>query len=108
MFSIIVCSISPERLSNLSQNIHDTIGVEYELIGIDNRTKKWPIAKVYNEGARQARYPYLFFVHEDVKFHTKDWGQVIIEKLQEPETLPGLETDCRGHGTFMIAILVLS
>lgn len=85
MFSIIVCSISPERLSNLSQNIHDTIGVEYELIGIDNRTKKWPIAKVYNEGARQARYPYLFFVHEDVKFHTKDWGQVILEKLQEPD-----------------------
>lgn len=85
MFSIIVCSISPERLSNLSQNIHDTIGVEYELIGIDNRIKKWPIAKVYNEGARQARYPYLFFVHEDVKFHTKDWGQVIIEKLKEPD-----------------------
>ena len=40
MFSIIICSISPERLSSLSQNIHDTIGVEYELIGIDNRTKK--------------------------------------------------------------------
>ncbi len=85
MFSIIVCSISPERLSNLSQNIHDTIGVEYELIGIDNRTKKWPIAKVYNEGARQARYPYLFFVHEDVKFHTKDWGIAIAEKLAEPD-----------------------
>lgn len=83
MFSIIVCSISPERLSKLSKNIHDTIGVEYEFIGIDNRKLKWPIAKVYNKGAQQAHYPYLFFVHEDVSFHSTNWGEVILTKLQE-------------------------
>ena len=83
MYSIIICSISPERLSRLKANIQETIGVEHEIIAIDNRETHWPIAKVYNEGARRARFPYLFFVHEDVRFHTTGWGEVIAEKLQE-------------------------
>ena len=58
MLSIIICSISPERLQEISQNIHATIGVEHEIIAIDNREKCWSIARAYNEGARQARYPY--------------------------------------------------
>lgn len=85
MLSIIICSISPERMRQLHQNINDTIGVEYELIVIDNRDKKWPIARAYNEGAEKARYPYLFFVHEDVKFHSKNWGQFLEDKLKEPD-----------------------
>lgn len=85
MLSIIICSISPERLQNIKQNIEDTIGVDYELIAIDNRVNNWPIARVYNEGARQARYPYLFFVHEDVIFHNSGWGKAIEEKLDEPD-----------------------
>lgn len=85
MLSIIICSVSSGRLQQISRNIHDTIGVEYEIIAIDNREKKWPIAQAYNEGARQARYPFLFFVHEDVKFHSQDWGAVIEEKLKEPD-----------------------
>lgn len=85
MLSIIICSISPERLQQVSRNIQDTIGVEYEIIAIDNREKKWPIARAYNEGARQARYPFLFFVHEDVRFRSQDWGTVIEEKLKEPD-----------------------
>ncbi len=85
MFSVIICSIYPERLVQVSRNIRETIGVKCEIIGIDNRERNWPIAKVYNEGARRARYPYLFFVHEDVKFHSKDWGKVIADKLDEPD-----------------------
>lgn len=85
MFSIIICSISPERLSQLKANIQKTIGVEHEIIAFDNREKRYPIARVYNEGARQARYPYLFFVHEDVLFHSENWGEVIAGKLKEPD-----------------------
>lgn len=85
MFSIIICSISPERLSRLKENIEETIGVEHEIIAFDNQELKWPIAKVYNEGARRARHPYLFFVHEDVRFHTLGWGEVIAGKLKEPD-----------------------
>ena len=68
MLSIIICSVLPERLRKISQNIDETIGVEYEIVTIDNREKCWSIARAYNEGARQAKYPNLFFVHEDVMF----------------------------------------
>lgn len=85
MLSIIICSVSPERLQRVSQNMHDTIGVEHEIIAIDNREKHWPIARAYNEGARQAHYPYLFFVHEDVMFHSLNWGMAIEKKLKEPD-----------------------
>lgn len=85
MLSIVICSISPERLLSVSQNIHDTIGVDYEIIAIDNRERNLSIAKAYNEGAQQARYPNLFFVHEDVKFHSQDWGRIIEAKLSEPD-----------------------
>lgn len=85
MLSIIVCSISPKYLNELKLNIQQTIGVEYEIISIDNREKHWPIAKVYNYGARQAKYPYLFFVHEDVRLHSDNWGSFIIKKLAEPD-----------------------
>lgn len=84
MLSVIICSISPERLSAIKQNICKTIGqVEIEFIGIDNREKNWPIAKVYNCGAMQARYPNLFFVHEDVEFLNSGWGSIIEHKLSE-------------------------
>ena len=51
MLSIIICSISPERLQAVKRNIQHSIGVEHEFIIIDNREKKWPIAKAYNYGA---------------------------------------------------------
>ena len=85
MLSIIICSVSPERLRKLSANIQETIGVKYEIIAINNQEKKWPIARAYNEGARQASYPYLFFVHEDVIFHSYNWGKIIENKLAEPD-----------------------
>lgn len=85
MLSVIICSISPERLQAIKQNINQTVGVEHEFVVIDNREKKWSIAKAYNFGARIAKYPYLFFVHEDVKFHSQNWGQFIEDKLQEPD-----------------------
>lgn len=84
MLSVIICSISPERLRQVESNIGATIGVEYEVIAIDNRETRWPIARVYNEGARRARYPYLFFVHEDIRFHSQGWGAFIERKLKEP------------------------
>ena len=85
MVSIIICSVSPLLLEDLKQNIAQTIGVEYEIIAIDNREKHWPIAKAYNYGAQQAKYPYLFFVHEDTRLLSDKWGEFIIPKLAEPE-----------------------
>lgn len=85
MLSIIICSISDERLEALKRNIESTVGIEYEIISIDNKVNQWPIAKAYNYGAQSAKYPYLFFVHEDVMFHSIGWGEFIINKLAEPD-----------------------
>jgi len=85
MFSIIICSISPERLQSLEINISQTIGVEYEIIAIDNGERKWPIAKAYNYGASLAKYSNLLFLHEDVSFHSEKWGEFIESKLVEPD-----------------------
>ena len=85
MLSIIICSISSEALNKLKQNISDTIGIEYEIISINNNEKHWPIAKAYNYAAKQAKYPFLFFAHEDIKFHSINWGNIITKKLMEPD-----------------------
>lgn len=85
MISIIICSVSPENLNRTKKNIVDTIGVEHEIIAIDNREKHWPLAKAYNFGANIAKYDYLLFVHEDVLFYTEGWGTIIIKKLSEPD-----------------------
>ena len=83
MFSIIICSISPERAERVRRNVAETIGCPHEVIAIDNRQPGLPLAKVYNEGAARARFPLLAFVHEDVEFHTKGWGALLAAKLQE-------------------------
>lgn len=86
MISVIVCSISPSRLAALRENIVTTIGLEHEFIVIDNNVLKYSIAKAYNIGAEQARYPYLCFAHEDIAFGTQNWGQLLLTQLEKPDT----------------------
>ncbi len=86
MLSIITCSVSPERLQAFKENIAATIGIPYEIIAFDNRQKGFGLTKVYNLCAREARYSYLCFIHEDICFETENWGSVICEKLSEEET----------------------
>lgn len=85
MISVIVCSVSQERLQRLCKNVDETIGVEYEMVAVDNRQLGWPIARVYNEGARRASGRCLLFVHEDVVFHQQDWGRALIGRLASPD-----------------------
>ena len=47
MISFIICSISPERVNCLSNNIKQTIGnTPFEVIAFDNRNTKYGITKV--------------------------------------------------------------
>lgn len=85
MFSIIVCSIKPELATALERNIASTIGVPFEFIAIDNRGTKKGICAVYNEGAQRAKYDYLCFAHEDILFHSQNWGNLIATKLAEQD-----------------------
>ncbi len=85
MLSIIVCSVNSSKLLKLKENIAWTIGnnIEYEIIVENNLTNPRPIAKVYNEAASRAKYPYLLFIHEDAGFISQNWFRLIEPKLKE-------------------------
>lgn len=79
MISVLICSINPDLLIQVKQNIEKTIGVEHEILYYDNRKLNNGICFVYNTLATKAKFPYLCFVHEDVLFQTNDWGKKILE-----------------------------
>ncbi|MCH7396452.1 glycosyltransferase family protein [Belliella sp. DSM 107340] len=78
MISIIVCSVRKDQLEQFQSNVSETIGVPFELISIDNTIDPKSITQVYNEGAKLAKFETLCFVHEDVAFKTKNWGQNLV------------------------------
>lgn len=78
MLSIIICSKNKLLYQALVLNIEKTIGIAYELIKIDNTNNQYNIATAYNKGALQSTYNHLLFLHEDVAFITKNWGQVLM------------------------------
>ena len=86
MLSIIVCSRNAELPEEFIRNIQETIGVDYEVICIDNSESKYSIFSAYNEGFARSKYSYLCFAHEDIIFHTENWGGIIIEHLQDSKT----------------------
>ncbi len=85
--SIIVCSSKQYLVDELKKNIADTIGGNalYEIIVIDNTESPRPLAKVYNEGGRRAKYENLLFIHQDAGFVTKDWLEPIEKQLAAPD-----------------------
>jgi hypothetical protein len=83
MLSIIICSISPEFLARVSENIENTVGCEYELIVHDNRDTNYGICKVYNFCAEKAKYPYLCFAHEDIFIAKEGWGYDLVDYLEK-------------------------
>jgi GT2 family glycosyltransferase len=86
MLSIIVCSQHKKLPQEFIRNIDRTTGVEHEIIHIDNSENKYSIFSAYNHGASLSRYPFLCYVHEDVLFHTQNWGEKIIAHLREEQT----------------------
>ncbi len=83
MITIIVSTYRPDYLKSLEINIQDTINCEYELIAINSQRTKKGICGIYNEGAANAKYDVLCFVHEDVLFKTNNWGNIISKILEE-------------------------
>lgn len=86
MLSIVVCSKNKTLSKDFVNNIINTVGVEYEIIPIDNSGNQYTIFSAYNLGASKSKYPYICFVHEDVLFHSPNWGEKVIEHLQNPNT----------------------
>lgn len=83
MISIIICTRNEGALSSVSLSISETIGVPHEIIGIDNSKGQYGICEAYNMGAAQAKYETLCFMHEDVRFHSVGWGDIVAITLQD-------------------------
>lgn len=74
MISVVICSAQAARLQAVASNIESSIGVEYELIAVDNSVEGRGLCEVYNEGASRATHEFICFVHEDVEFLSVGWG----------------------------------
>ena len=83
MISCIICSRRPDISAELKENIASTIGCEYELVVIDNSKNEYSIFSAYNEGVRRAKGDILCFMHEDIIYHTDEWGKQIEEVFQQ-------------------------
>ena len=77
MLSIIICSTHSTTDDALVSNIAATVGVDYEIVHIDNSQNTYNIFQAYNRGVALAKGDLLCFMHEDVQFHTQDWGKVV-------------------------------
>lgn len=86
MISIVICSRTPRLSDYLNENISYSIGVTYELIVVDNSDKVLSIFEAYNIGVNQAKYPYVCFMHDDIKYHSNNWGQKIISYFDDVQT----------------------
>lgn len=77
MISCIICSHHSDISSKLKDNILKTIGVECELVVIDNSNNSHSIFSAYNEGVRRAKGDILCFMHDDIEYVTQNWGNVV-------------------------------
>ena len=81
MLSLIICSKHKTLDNQLTENIHNTIGdkIEYEIIHIDNSDARYSIFQAYNKGVDIAKGDILCFMHEDIRYHTTNWGEKTIK-----------------------------
>jgi len=117
MISVIISTYKPALFKRVSENIKETIGVEYEIVAIEN-ADRYSICEAYNMGVEKAKYPYLCFVHEDVLFKTGKWGSRLVSMMNNDHSIglvgiagtkfrssypsaigqgPGLSQFLRGH-----------
>lgn len=82
MLSIIICSKDTRLFKSCAENIAQTVGVDYEIVAINNAIENLSITHAYNKGASKAQFDNLVFVHEDVIFHTQDWGVEVVNELR--------------------------
>lgn len=70
----------------LEKNIADTIGVTYEIICIDNSLNRLSIFEAYNIGVAKSIFPLLCFMHDDIEYHSTDWGKLVINHFDDIKT----------------------
>ena len=87
MISVVICSINSTYADQVRKNISETIGVEHEIILMDNTRIKKSISAVYNMGAASSKFGIVCFVHEDVLFETNGWGSHLVSLFDNDQQL---------------------
>lgn len=85
MISVIICSRNADISDELRNNIEETIGIDHEIIVINNSGKKHSLSSAYNEGVRLSNYSILCFMHDDILYHTKNWGATVVNHFKEED-----------------------
>lgn len=84
-FSVIVCSINPQKFLRLKQNIESLIPKNHlEIIRISDARN---MGEGYNRGARQATGDILIFCHDDIELLTPDIGYRLADRMDEYDLL---------------------
>jgi len=86
MISIIICARQSEIDPALRENIGQTIGTTHEIIAIDNSQNSYTIFEAYNKGVSLSQYSFLLFMHDDIWYHTPDWGQKLVRHFDDERT----------------------
>jgi hypothetical protein len=86
MISIVVCCRKDSDCSNLETSIRATIGLPYELIVVNDSSYGNSIFRALNSGVEQASYEHICFTHDDVQFHTNNWGNIVLNHLKKEGT----------------------
>lgn len=87
--SVVICSRKKSITKTLTSNIEHTIGLEHELIIIDNSKSNYSIFQAYNLGLDRSKKDVICFLHEDILIHTTDWGRILID-IFNSDPLAGL------------------
>ena len=82
--SLIFCSRNSKLPDSLLENIEETIACSYELIVIDNSEERYSITQAYQTGFERSKGTFLAFLHDDIVFHTPNWGKLLQEHLSTP------------------------
>jgi hypothetical protein len=84
MISVIICCRNQDFLCRIRRDIEKSIGGEFELVLVNNELREYTISQAYNYGLSEAKYEALVFCHDDITFHTKNWGSRLLSHLSHP------------------------
>jgi hypothetical protein len=86
LISLIICSRTATLSTELENNIKETIGVDYELVLINNQDNRYSIFEAYNLGVERSKYSILCFMHDDISYDTKNWGIKALAHFADEKT----------------------
>lgn len=86
MLSIIICSQKPALSADFAENIEASAQCKYEIVYIYNEDNKYSIFEAYNIGVQKSKYEILCFMHDDILFRSKGWGEKAIEHFSDSST----------------------